>query len=284
MSELERRTLLGAAGLGAIAAMSKAGPLNPPAGPVAGTGRTLDEVYDRIPVVGAADGRIPIGGGSSSSTRVISSPGSYVLTGNLSSSAHAATLMLAAQNITLDLNGFTVSNTADNTGNPGIAIGLDQSQITVRNGRVLSNFGYGVQTVNLFRSSLLLEDLRVESYGIAGISLQTFGATVRRCRIDAPVASPPAANPRGLFVIGSLCLLDECCVTCSSIPMSTFRAIDVTGNGHTVSRCTALCGTAGGGGLGLRLDGQIAYRDNTVVNFGTPYSGTNGAGSGGGNV
>ncbi|MFT3686654.1 MAG: hypothetical protein QM783_17335 [Phycisphaerales bacterium] len=50
MNEFERRTLLGAAGIGAIAAMSKAGgPLNPPAGPVASTGRTLDEVYNRIP-------------------------------------------------------------------------------------------------------------------------------------------------------------------------------------------------------------------------------------------
>ena len=44
MNDIERRALIGAAGIGAIAALSKAGPLNPPAGTVAPTGRTLEEL------------------------------------------------------------------------------------------------------------------------------------------------------------------------------------------------------------------------------------------------
>src|ERR1700754_4001390 len=108
MDNLERRALIGLAGVGALAAMAKAGPLDPPVGPLSPTGRTLDDIYNKVPATGAADGRIPL------ASTIISAPGSYVLTGNIASSGSAMTIN--ADNVTLDLNGFTLSSTSTTLG------------------------------------------------------------------------------------------------------------------------------------------------------------------------
>src|SRR5690242_5587975 len=107
MNEIERRVLLGAAGIGAIAALSKAGPLDPPAGAVSPSGRTLDEVYNKIPAVGGSDGRVPL-----TTSGTIASPGSYVLANNIEiPPASLNTFTITASNVTLDLNGFRIGNT-----------------------------------------------------------------------------------------------------------------------------------------------------------------------------
>ena len=52
--------VVGAMAMLVVGAMVVAGPITPPSGAIAPTGRTLDEIYNRVPAVGGADGRTPI--------------------------------------------------------------------------------------------------------------------------------------------------------------------------------------------------------------------------------
>src|SRR4051794_31880216 len=133
MDEMNRRVLLstiGVVGAAAMVSRARAGPLNPPAGAIASTGRTVDEIYNRIPAVGGFDGRIPIPGGTTPIT--LSQPGSYVLTGNLTTPGTA--ILIAAANVTLDLNGFRVTCTS--TGTAAVAVSTSASYPVIRSGSI----------------------------------------------------------------------------------------------------------------------------------------------------
>ena len=81
---LTAQQVLHAVEVATIAAAGHAGPLNPPAGVIAPTARTLTEIYNKIatpPAAGGYDGRIPIPAGTAPVT--ISQAGSYVLTGDI---------------------------------------------------------------------------------------------------------------------------------------------------------------------------------------------------------
>src|SRR5436190_2248196 len=76
------------------------GSLTPPGAP-APTMKTLDEIDAKL------EKRTPI----SSVPFTISASGSYYLTGNLAVTTGTA-ITISADNVTLDLNGFTISSTA----------------------------------------------------------------------------------------------------------------------------------------------------------------------------
>lgn len=77
-----------------LAGVVRAGPLAPP-GPPGPTMKTLDEVEPRTPV--------------SALPYVITQPGSYYVTGNLTGVPGEHGITIAASNVTLDLNGFTLT-------------------------------------------------------------------------------------------------------------------------------------------------------------------------------
>src|SRR5881392_43776 len=88
-------------GLGILAAaVLHAGPLNPPAGPVASSYKTLTEVEPRTAISAA---NTP---GDSDSLFKITQPGSYYLTGNIQGVSGKHGVEIAASGVTLDLNGF----------------------------------------------------------------------------------------------------------------------------------------------------------------------------------
>ncbi len=166
MDEFNRRALLGAAGLVGVSAITKAahaGPLNPPAGAVAGSGRTLDEVYNKIPALGASDGRIPIPGSAIGIS--ITQPGNYVLTGNITSSNFG--IQVTASDVTIDLNGFSVTTT-DISG-AAIINQASISNLTVRNGVLVG----GNPTVNINGqvSNVLLQDLTIRRSRFIAVSI-----------------------------------------------------------------------------------------------------------------
>lgn len=103
------------------------GQLAPPGAP-APTMKTLDQVEPRTPVQGLA--AVP--------PYIITQPGSYYLTGNITVSTGDA-IRIQASGVTLDLNGFQITSTL--TGSSlGTAISINgaASRITIRNGSIVS--------------------------------------------------------------------------------------------------------------------------------------------------
>ena len=284
MNEIERRTLIGAAGIGAIAALSKAGggPLNPPAGSVAGTGRTLDEVYNKIPVIGGSDGRSPVG----ISPFTLGAPGSYVLTANLVGAG--TVLTITGSNVTLDLNGFSIISTSSSV--TALQISGALKNVTIRNGSV--DGGSSCISTNSTLTDSLIEDVRVSNGKIAGINIgggSSRGCVVRRCVVCSTGSTTVAADGNlgiaGIIVGGSSSRVDECVISrmfYNGGGVVTFRGISFNagaGTGNIASRCTishdALLAASG-----ITFAGSGIYRDNTVSNFTVPYSGgTNGGGN-----
>lgn len=295
MNELERRGLLGAAGLVGIAALSraaKAGPLDPPPGPVAPTGRTLDEIYNRIPGTnGSGDGRIAIPGGTAAV--VLSNPGSYVLTGNLSVAGSNA-LTINASNVTLDLNGFTISG-GTSTGISAIEITDSRSNVRVRNGLVVGgNAGVRVGICTY----IILEDLQVSGSRAIGIACpRNAGAkdfTIRRCFVtgigSSSVASDSFATVFGIDAqVSSATLIDNVVTRLqyNGTGAPTFYGIYAYGpttDAMVVARNTVALVWSGPpySGAGISVGAGI-YRDNNVNGYVTKYQTISGTVNGGGN-
>jgi len=92
--------------LAGAAAISIGGPLDPPAGPVTSTYKTLSEVQPRIAINAA---NTP---GDAGNLFRITQPGSYYLTGNITGVAAKHGISINASNVTIDLMGFTVQGAA----------------------------------------------------------------------------------------------------------------------------------------------------------------------------
>ena len=108
-----------------------AGDLTPPGAP-ASTMKTLQEVYDKAD---EAEARTPI----SSIPYTIDEPGSYYLTQNLGPEAQDVDgIIIAADNVTLDLNGFAVigPGRTPESEEAGIYVSDPRFNIAVRNGTV----------------------------------------------------------------------------------------------------------------------------------------------------
>lgn len=110
-----------------------AGPLSPVAGPVASTYKTLNEVEPRIAISSA---NTP---GDANSVYRISNPGSYYLTGNVVGQiGKDAVILIAADNVTLDLGGYTIVCTEtppQSVAQYGVNSGVVKGA-TVRNGKI----------------------------------------------------------------------------------------------------------------------------------------------------
>lgn len=152
MSQLDRRLLIGAAGVAGVAAISRlaqAGPLSPPAGPVSSTGRTLSEIYDKVARsdAGLAEPRIPVQSlpGNATATHVIAQPGSYYLTDNITGAAGKHGIEVAAPNVSLDLMGFSLVGSSGDT--IGIKCTLQQQAIVVHGGFIADWAGGGLSAV-----------------------------------------------------------------------------------------------------------------------------------------
>ena len=111
------------------------GTLTPTAAP-ATTMRSLDQI----------DARTPLGtpGQVTTTTVTIDQPGSYVLVGDITVSSGNGIAILS-RNVTLDLNGFTITSTAATPEGTGILLGnVDHyiRNIRITNGRIVSGAVY----------------------------------------------------------------------------------------------------------------------------------------------
>jgi parallel beta-helix repeat protein len=167
------RTGLFIAALGALAGVVLAGPLDPPAGPITNTHKTLTEVEPRIAVNAV---NTP---GDADSLYKITQRGSYYLTGNISSVAGKHGIEVTASGVTLDLNGFNM------LGLPGSLDGVSVtapglSNIAVVNGAVRDWDGDGVDLLTVGAYACRVADVRASNNSFGGIIVGS-GSTVTGC-------------------------------------------------------------------------------------------------------
>jgi len=217
------------AGMGLLAALAFAGDLNPPPGPINPT--------DRFTINQQAVGALPF---------VINQPGSYKLTSDLIGAAGNGVEILV-DNVTLDLNGFTIdSGGAVGT---GVLAAAPVRNVVVRNGNVT---GWGVDGVDLQMAT----DCRVENVNAranAGVGIRVASSHVVGCLAGDNAASGIEASVNSV--------IERC------IARGNLGGPGVSANEHClVSNCTAT-GNSGDGFLGLQ--GTEILRCTATDNGGT---------------
>ncbi len=228
-----------------VTSLSPAGPLSPPAGPVASTP--------------GPEPRIAINAtntpGTSGSLFTISQPGSYYLTSNISipnSSNWAITIF--ANGVTLDLNGFTIDGNYNTPSGGIIAYG---SGTIIRNGTITRTSTSGITASNfpVGAQGMIIESIRV--IGVSGSGIPSGGGS-----------GAAGAAAAGIFA-GRGAIIRNCYVTDASLGIAAgynARVSDCTvefarqyafylEGGANISGCVAV-GTSGGpsnGGVGFFL-------------------------------
>ena len=161
-----------------VALISKSlaqGPLTPPGAP-APTMKSLDQIEARTPISTA-----PI---------TISAGGSYYLTQNLTVAGGNA-IVITASNVTLDLNGFTISSTADPALGTAISTLPSRNGIVIRNGAIrgsvvrsgstYSGAGFHSGITMLSSSGVQVEKIQISGILSSGILLSTNASQARNC-------------------------------------------------------------------------------------------------------
>jgi len=219
------------------------GPLTPP-GPPAPTMKTLDQVQPRTPITNATGA-------------TISAPGSYYLTTNITVASGNA-ITIGADNVTLDLNGFSLISTNPLAAGAGILLsGSQRTSITILNGHIVSSFqtagiGFDSGIFASFPSNIRVSGVTVSQCRSNGIALGApfNGNVVQSCAVDS-------VNSVG---ITAATVSDSIAVNCN------VTAISAT----TVLNCFADGGVTGNGIIATSV--QNSYGDS--IGSGTGISGT----------
>jgi parallel beta-helix repeat protein len=172
----DRRALL--AGLGGLAAgtfltagRAEAGSLNPPAAPASTPGPEPRIAINAVNTPGDA-----------TSLFRITQPGSYYLTGNVTAQTGRSGIVIAASNVTIDLMGFWLidSATPASSGTAIASLGLVQN-ISICNGMIR---GWGGVGIDLSGTSFLVHSIQSDGNQGDGIRLGN-AATVVLCSANA---------------------------------------------------------------------------------------------------
>lgn len=113
---------------------------------------------------------------------VISQPGSYKLSGNLIVPANGIALEIFATNVTLDLNGFSITTPPGGFGE-AIVLNYTATAVTVRNGAIT---GFSLPLNSHSDPLLTLEDLFVTGAGGGGTWQAGLGPFSRVVHVSTP--------------------------------------------------------------------------------------------------
>lgn len=259
---MEFRTIAVLAGcvtvVSVAAILSQAGPLNPPAGAVAPSYKTLTEVEPRTVVSSATTP------GDSDSVFRISQPGSYYLAGNVTGASGKSGIEIGSHDVTLDLNGFEVVGVAGSvTGVRAVGGTTSLGNVTVSNGTIRFWGTSGIDINAAPRSRVL--KVNVSSNSAYGIVLGD-SSTAANCTVSGSVLSG--------IIAGNFAMIESCRSTDNGTGATLGIGIGV--QQHSVVRgCVATNnGTGAGGGYGISCD-------TTTLISGCEASG-NGSGAAGG--
>jgi hypothetical protein len=182
-----------------------------PAGPPAPTMKSLDQVEARTPVDAT---HTP---GTGTVEFLISQPGSYYLTGNITGVTGENGIVINASDVTLDLNGFALIGVPTMSG----IVATNAQNIAIRNG-VVHNWGNnGIDLT--FTTNCAVEKIRAYNNGENGISLGV-NSIVANC-----VASGNTAGISGNF--------ETTISDCAAYRNAIFGIF--AGPGSTISKCSS---------------------------------------------
>ncbi len=205
--------------IGSLSSGLSQGSLTPPGAP-APTMKALDQIEPRTPI-----SALPF---------TITTGGHYYLTRSLSATGDGITIQ--ADDVVLDLNGFTLTGDAGSA-DAGVQTSGTRARIIIRNG-TLRNFGTGLFISNN-ASQTLLEDLVLNGNSGAGlVALSNSGGGVsssifRRLRASEN-GGPGLSFSNAAFVGSGQNLIDQCvAVNNSTIGFSISTA------GNLIIRCAA---------------------------------------------
>ena len=223
--------------------------------------KTLDQLEARTPI--------------SSVPFTISAPGSFYLTRNLTVASGDA-ISITADDVTLDLNGFTISSTASPASGSGVSLpgSPPRRNLTIRNGHIRGTttfaagsftgggFQNGVNSAS-FDASVRVADLQV--FGVAGIGIGVGGSKsmVEHCNvavcgvtgIDASIVRDSAADTCGTNGVAAKTVIDS--FGESVLTTGSNRGITGGAVGGTVVHSTgvAALGIGVNGAIGIHCEG-----------------------------
>ncbi|MEQ9207166.1 MAG: right-handed parallel beta-helix repeat-containing protein [Phycisphaerales bacterium] len=174
---MKLKTTLAVAISSLITPATLAGPLDPPPGPIESTMKTLTEVEPRTAINST---NTP---GDSSSAFRITQSGSYYLAQNFSILGFLSNIdaiEIAASNVTIDLNGFTLTGLSGAL-NGIVTDGTGYRNIVIKNGTIQS-FDTGIDLDGADEENITVEAITVINSDLTGIAIRNgrvSGCTVK---------------------------------------------------------------------------------------------------------
>ena len=219
------------------------GSLTPPAGPPVASMKTLDQVEARKPIQSLA----------ATAPYTITQPGSYYLTGNITVSTNISAIILGnnINDVTIDLNGFTIESTLATEGTAGAISITNSARITVRNGSIRSGSTVtpaagGTLTARGFAYAILATAV-TESL-ISGVKVTGMHSTAIYCDANSLVENCQVTHSAtGIINTNGLtrgCIVSNCLSTgISTRTAESCSATSLQGNGivaNAVLNCTGI--------------------------------------------
>jgi parallel beta-helix repeat protein len=231
------------------------GALTPPPGAPAPVMKSLDQIEARIPL-----NTVP---GASNAVHVISQPGNYYLTANVVGSAGKNGILINADDVSIDLNGYTILGSGAGSLD-AIAVlnpdGGDGDRLSVRNGSIREWGGAAISIYSHYVQAL--EDLNISN---CGYGIGCYGAAmVRRCHLVNTGKS-------GIYLTTAISRVQDC--TVSGVSRSDGPAYGISVYFGTVENCL-VHGMYGAPATGIRVEWAVGSVSRSTANQIHSYTGS----------
>ncbi len=213
---------------------------------------------------------------------VISTSGLYILQQDFSLPVSSgAAIVVAADNVTIDMNGHFITNTAAAPNRSIAILAKDRDNVTVRNGKVANFFsGVFINSTNNETGGHIVENMEIVlPYGI-GIQLSGKGVVAKRNRILG-AGGPSFSGCAGVIGIG---MRDAVGVNVHANQVALNPLIQTTPTigiiaGGTTTNALVTNNLLQNAGLGIVIASTAAsgyegkYHGNSAIGVGTPFLG-----------